>query len=331
MEAARTVRTGSLSKDDQDSPQASADQPGGVRAVGAGGPRITAIRAWVLASRPATLTAAFVPVAVGTACAVAAGGFRPDTALAALAGAMLIQIGTNFANDVFDYEKGADTDERLGPTRAVASGLLSPRAVRLGMVAAFALATAAGAYLAAVAGWVVVAIGVASVLSGIAYTGGPYPLGYHGLGDVFVMVFFGFVAVCGTAFVQLGRVPESAWLASAAVGSIATAILVVNNLRDRVTDAASGKRTLAVRLGRRGTIAEYVALLAVAYAVPIVLAATELTSAWALLPLASLPLAAALARSVAARDGAALNPVLGRTARLLLLHGVLFAVGIALP
>ena len=289
------------------------------------------LSAWVLASRPATLTAAFVPVAVGTACAVAAGGLRPSAALAALAGAMLIQIGTNFANDVFDYEKGADTEERLGPTRAVASGLLSPRAVRLGMVVAFGLATLAGVYLAAVAGWVVVAIGVASVLSGIAYTGGPYPLGYHGLGDVFVMVFFGFVAVCGTAFVQVGRVPETAWLASAAVGSIATAILVVNNLRDRATDAASGKRTLAVRLGRRGTIAEYVALLGIAYAVPVALVVTGLSSAWALLPLASLPVAVGLARAVATLDGAALNPVLGRTAQLLLIHGVLLAAGIALP
>ena len=166
------------------------------------------MKSWILAARPATLTAAAAPVAVGTAVAYAVGGFALGPALAALLGAFWIQIGTNFANDVFDAEKGADGPDRIGPTRAVSAGLISARAMKLAMIAAFALATAFGGYLLAVAGWPVAAIGVASILAGIAYTGGPYPLGYHGLGDLFVLVFFGFVAVCGTAFVQLGHVPQ---------------------------------------------------------------------------------------------------------------------------
>ena len=162
---------------------------------------------WIAAARPKTLPAAIVPVVVGTACAHAVGGIAWGPALAALAGALAIQIGTNFANDVFDAEKGTDGPDRIGPLRAVATGAITAATMKRAMIAAFAIATAFGAYLAWVAGWPVVAIGVASVLSGIAYTGGPWPLGYHGLGDVFVMVFFGLVAVCGTVFVQLGHVP----------------------------------------------------------------------------------------------------------------------------
>lgn len=286
--------------------------------------------AWWLAARPATLTAALVPVAVGTACAIAVGSFRAGAAFAALLGAMAIQIGTNFANDVFDYEKGADTEHRLGPTRAVQAGLLRPAAVRGGMVVAFGIAVLAGVYLTAVAGPAIVIIGVASILSGIAYTGGPFPLGYHGLGDLFVLVFFGFVAVCGTAFVQVGSVPLLAVWASVPVGAIATAILVVNNLRDRHTDAHAGKRTLAVRWGREIVIFEYVLLLLLAYAVPIGLVATGMSSTGALAPLVTLPWAAVLARRVATSEGPALNPLLGGTARLLAAFGLLFALGIAL-
>lgn len=288
-------------------------------------------RAWLLAARPATLSAAVVPVAVGTACAIAAGGFAAGPALAALLGAVFIQIGTNFANDVFDFEQGADTAERLGPTRATQAGLLTPAQMRAGMVAAFGLATAAGVYLALVAGWPVLAIGVASVLSGIAYTGGPYPLGYHGLGDVFVMIFFGFVAVCGTAFVQLGQVPALAWWASVPVGALATAILVVNNVRDRDTDVRAGKRTLAVRLGRGAGVAEYVLLMAAAYGTPVALVLMKLAGPAALLPVLTLPLAAGQIRVMAGTaEGAALNLCLKRTAQLLLLFGLLFAVGLVL-
>jgi len=190
------------------------------------------IRAWILAARPATLTAAFAPVAVGTACAWRVGGFRWDAALAALLGAFLIQIATNFANDMFDFQKGADTEERLGPTRAAQAGLLTVRQLRRGIIVAFALALGTGIYLTSIAGPAVIVIGLASMAAGLAYTGGPFPLAYNGLGDVFVMGFFGFVAVCGTAFVQALSVPDVAWVASIPIGALATAILVVNNVRD---------------------------------------------------------------------------------------------------
>lgn len=288
------------------------------------------ISAWVLAARPATLSAAFVPVAVGTAVAFAVDGFSLLPALAALFGASFIQIGTNFANDVFDYEKGADTEDRLGPTRAAQAGLLTPRAIRAGMVLTFALATFAGLYLTWVAGPTIVAIGVASILSGIAYTGGPYPLGYNGLGDIFVMVFFGFVAVCGTVFVQVGAVPELAWWASVPVGALATAILVVNNVRDRETDVRVGKRTLAVRFGRRAGIGEYIALLLAAYAVPLALVVLGQSQPWVLLPWVTAPLAIKLVGRLVLDEGAALNSTLVGSAKLLLVFGVLFALGLAL-
>lgn len=285
------------------------------------------LRAWILAARPQTLSAAFVPVAVGTAVAHVAGGVVWLPALAALLGAFLLQIGTNFANDVFDHEKGADTEARLGPTRAAASGLLTPRALYVGMIVSFGLALAVGVYLIAVAGWPILAIGIASILSGIAYTGGPYPLGYHGLGDVFVMIFFGFVAVCGTAYVQLDAVPRDAWIASVPVGALATAILVVNNVRDRVTDVHAGKRTLAVRFGRRAGEAEYLLLLVASYAAPVALAILH-RSPWPLLPLLSLPIGIKLFRDLCRLEGAPLNATLAGTAKLLLLHGVLLAGGL---
>ncbi len=285
--------------------------------------------AWVLASRPPTLAAAVVPVVVGAACAFAAGGLRFDATLAALVVAVWIQIGTNFANDVFDYEKGADTGERLGPTRAVQAGLLDAIRMRRGMWTAFAVAALAGLYLTWIAGWPMLLVGAASIASGIAYTGGPYPLGYHGLGDVFVLIFFGFVAVCTTAYVNLGTIPEIAWWAAVPVGSISTGILVVNNVRDRRSDAEAGKGTLAVRLGRAGGVAEYVVLMVATYAVPPALVLTGQAGPWILLPLLSLPVAVALTVQLQRREGPPLNGTLVGTARLLVLYGVLFTVAIA--
>jgi len=293
-------------------------------------PRPGSAAAWVMASRPATLAAAVVPVAVGAACAVALDGFRWLPTLAALIGSIWIQIGTNFANDVFDYEKGTDTEERLGPTRAVQAGLLTPGQARRGMWLAFALAALTGVYLTAVAGWPIAVVGVASVASGIAYTGGPYPLGYHGLGDVFVLVFFGFVAVCGTAFVNLGGVPPIAWWAAVPVGCLSTAILVVNNVRDRAGDRDAGKRTLVARFGRRAGVWEYRLLLLTSYAVPAVLFFGGAAGPWVLLPVLTLPVAVTLHRDVAVLEGRPLNATLVGTARLLVLFGVLFAVGLAL-
>jgi 1,4-dihydroxy-2-naphthoate octaprenyltransferase len=284
---------------------------------------------WILAARPKTLSAASVPVLVGSACAFALGGLRAGPALAALGGALLLQIGANFANDVYDYEKGADTAERLGPTRAVQAGLISPAAMKRGMFVVFALALLLGIYLTLVSGPIILAIGIVSIVSAIAYTGGPYPLGYNGLGDLFVFVFFGLVAVCGTAFVQLGQVPALAVWCSLPVGALATAILVVNNLRDHEQDARAGKRTLAVRWGAQAVILEYGLLLVLAYVVPLYLAGAE-HGRFVLLPLLTLPLARKLMRAVATEQGRALNARLAGTAQLLLLFGLLLTLGIAL-
>jgi 1,4-dihydroxy-2-naphthoate octaprenyltransferase len=286
-------------------------------------------RTWIAAARPRTLPAAVIPVAVGTACARVAGQVAWGPALAALGGSLAIQIGTNFANDVFDAERGADGPDRIGPLRAVSAGLISAGAMKRAMIAAFAVASAFGLYLVVTAGWPVAAIGIASILAGIAYTGGPWPLGYHGLGDVFVMAFFGFVAVCGTAFVQLGRVPAVSVWAAIPVGALATAILVVNNLRDRLTDVRAGKRTLAVRFGRGAALGEYAVLLVAAYAIPVGLAICA-RSPWPALCVLTAPLAWRQLVAVArASNGPEFNRCLAATAQLLMLHGVLFAGGLA--
>ncbi len=292
--------------------------------------RPSLLSSWVLAARPKTLSAASVPVVVGSACAFELNGFRLGPALAALGGALLLQVGANFANDVYDYEKGADTAERLGPTRAVQAGLISPGAMKRGMFVVFGLALLLGIYLTAVAGPVILAIGIVSILSAIAYTGGPYPLGYNGLGDVFVFVFFGLVAVPGTVFVQLGQVPTLAVWCALPVGALATAILVVNNLRDHEQDERVGKRTLAVRWGPRAVIYEYGFLLALSYAVPLFLATSSAGGRFVLLPLLTLPLGRKLMRAVATEQGRELNARLAGTAKLLLLFGLLFALGIVL-
>jgi 1,4-dihydroxy-2-naphthoate octaprenyltransferase len=288
------------------------------------------ISAWVLAARPATLTAAFAPVAVGSACAWHVGGFRWDAALAALVGAFLIQIATNFANDMFDFQKGADTEERLGPTRAAQAGLLTVGQLRRGIIVTFAFAIGIGIYLTWIAGPAVIVIGLASMAAGLAYTGGPFPLAYNGLGDLFVLAFFGFVAVCGTAFVQALFVPDIAWAASVPIGALATAILVVNNVRDFEGDARAGKTTLVVRFGRQGGVREYAFLLVAAYATPVFMFLLGWTSAWVCLPLVTILWAARLFASVVSDRGVALNQTLAWTAKLLSLFGVLFAIGIAL-
>ncbi len=282
---------------------------------------------WWLASRPKTLSAAAIPVVVGTSVAAHLDSLRWGPALAALGGALAIQVGTNFANDVFDYEQGADTSDRIGPTRAVAAGWLSPAEMRGGMVAAFVVATLFGAYLVSVAGWPVIVIGVFSILSGVFYTATRHSLGYLGLGDLFVLIFFGFVAVGGTVFVQAGSWPPLAVWAAVPVGAWATNIIVVNNLRDRTSDAEAQKRTLAVRFGRRFCLAEYTVLAALSYVVPLALMFQGM-SAWVLLPLVSMPFAIRLIQRVCRTDGPELNPLLGATARLLFVFGGLFAVGL---
>ncbi|MEZ4290473.1 MAG: 1,4-dihydroxy-2-naphthoate polyprenyltransferase [Myxococcota bacterium] len=287
------------------------------------------LRAWLLAARPRTLPVSLAPVLVGTAVASVVGSVRPGPALAAGIGALLLQIGSNLANDVFDFEKGADTEDRIGPPRATQLGLLTPTAMKRGMVVVFGGATLVGLYLTWVAGPIVLAIGAASILAAIAYTG-PLALGYHGLGDLAVFVFFGLVAVLGTAFVQLGTWPLIGLVAALPVGALATAILVVNNLRDIDTDRTAGKRTLAVRLGRVGARAEWAGLVFGAYALALVPWLAFGESAWVLLPWLSGPRALGLWRIVAHDTaGPALNEALAGTAQLGFLFSLLFAVGLA--
>ncbi len=289
---------------------------------------ISPAKAWVMATRPKTLPAALIPVMVGTAVAFAQERHAWLAASAALLGAMLIQIGTNLANDYFDFKKGADTEDRLGPTRVTQAGLIDEYAVRNAMVLTFALSAAVGAYLIWVGGWPIAVIGVLSILSGVAYTGGPFPLGYHGLGDVFVFVFFGLIAVTATHYVQAGEWSFVALLASIPIGCLSVAILIVNNYRDMDTDVLAGKRTLAVRFGRRGTQVQYASMLIIAYAVPIAQYLMGQADGWIVLPLLSVPLAMTLMRQFVTLRGRDLNPVLERTAKLLVLYGVLYTVGI---
>jgi 1,4-dihydroxy-2-naphthoate octaprenyltransferase len=289
---------------------------------------LSARQAWVLAARPRTLPVSVGPVWVGTAVAYAEDGARWLPALAALAAALLLQIGSNLANDLFDFEKGADGEGRLGPPRASQMGLLSPAQMRVGMCAVFGAACVVGAYLVWIGGWPIAAVGLLSIVAAVAYTGGPWPLGYHGLGDLAVFVFFGIVAVVGTAYVQTGGLSASAFAASLPVGCLAAAILVVNNIRDIETDAAAGKQTLAVRLGRGGALWEYRLLVFGPFAALPLYAATGAASLAVLTPVVLLPLAIRLERAVATRsDGPALNDALAGTARLGFFFCLAFALG----
>ena len=271
---------------------------------------------WLQAARPRTLAASVAPVLVGTAVAAHVGHFKPLIALLALLSSLFIQVGTNLANDYSDFKRGADK-ERVGPQRVTQSGLVQPARVKRAAWIAFAIAMLLGLALSALSGWPILVIGAVSVASGWLYTGGPWPLGYHGLGDLWVFLFFGLVATCGTVYAQALTVPPQAWLAGAAMGAIATAILVVNNLRDRHTDAKVGKNTLAVKIGPTLTRVEYVALLAAAFVLPLFLGRP-----W---PLLALVLALRPLRRVLRDEGAALNPALGETARLQLAYAVLLA------
>lgn len=282
---------------------------------------------WLSAARPRTLPVALAPVVVGTALAVSDGRAAAGPALAAGLGALLLQIGANFANDVFDFEKGADTAERLGPARATQLGWLTPTAMRRAAFCVFAAALLPGIYLAWLAGWPIVVVGVASIAAGLAYTGGPFPLGYHGLGDLAVFLFFGVVAVCGSYWVQALALPAHVLAASALMGALASVPLAVNNLRDAVSDAKAGKRTLAVRLGTRAVRAEIAALLAAAYGGCALLWWLGLAPAPSLLPLATLPAALGFLRRLRASEGTALNPLLAESARLELVFAVCLAAG----
>jgi 1,4-dihydroxy-2-naphthoate polyprenyltransferase len=285
-----------------------------------------ALRLWIIAARPRTLPAAIAPVLVGTALAGTEDVFRPLAFVCALIGSVFIQIGTNLSNDYSDARRGADTEDRLGPVRVTAGGLMPPKQVLVGTYVAFGIAVAAGAYLIAIAGWQLLVVGAASILAGVLYTGGPRPYGYEGLGELFVFLFFGVVAVVGSYYVQTEDLSWIAFALSVPVGLLVSAILVVNNVRDIETDRRAGKRTLAVRLGRDRARTLFATMVGVAFVVPIVVWLAGGLSAWLLLTLAALPLVPPLVRTVYTRsDGPSLNRALADTGRLVAVFSLLLA------
>lgn len=284
-----------------------------------------------MAARPRTLPAAVAPVLVGTALAGFAHVFHPLRFLAALLGAVFIQVGTNLSNDYSDARRGADTEDRLGPVRVTAGGLVPPRQVLVATYVSFGLAVLAGIYLIVVAGWQLLLVGAASILAGVAYTGGPKPYGYEGLGEVFVFLFFGIVAVAGSFFVQVRHLSWEAFALAVPVGLLAAAILVVNNFRDIDTDGRAGKRTLAVRLGRERTRVVFAAIVYGAYLLAPLTWLFGPLKPWLLLPWLTLPAAAPLVRLVRNRtDGPSLNQALAQTGMLQLAFCMLLCAGLLL-
>jgi 1,4-dihydroxy-2-naphthoate octaprenyltransferase len=286
--------------------------------------------AWVLAIRPRTLPAAAAGVVMGAALAWRDGHFRIDAALVCLFTALLLQIGSNLANDVFDFERGTDTTERLGPTRVTQAGLLTPKQVKAGMAVVFGLAVILGLYLAWLGGWIILIVGVAAIVSAIAYTGGPIPIGYHGLGDIFVFIFFGLASVAGTYYIQAETVSSAVWLMTIPPGLIITAILVVNNLRDLENDRKAGKHTLAVRMGEHATKIQYIICIVIAYLILIPVAWVGLIPWKALVAWLSLPLAIQGTRVVLTQKGRPLNMALAKTGQTALAFSLLFWLGLLL-
>jgi 1,4-dihydroxy-2-naphthoate polyprenyltransferase len=288
-----------------------------------------AARVWWLAARPATLAVSVSAVLAGTAVAVHDGAVRTLPGLGALVVAIAIQVGTNYANDYSDFVRGADR-QRVGPLRAASSGIVPPGHVRWAAIAAFAVAAVVGLAVALVTSWVLIVLGALAFAAGWLYTGGPRPYGYTGLGEVFVFVFFGLLATAGTTYVHELRVPPAAWAAGCATGLLACAILAINNLRDIATDAEAGKRTLAVRLGRRGTRVLIAVFLAGALVAPVVAAVAGWAPQWAALPLLTAPLALLIGRATASTEAPALVGALKRTAELEIWWALLWTLGLLL-
>jgi len=285
---------------------------------------------WWLAIRPKTLPAAASGVVMGSALAWMDHSFHIVPALAALCVALLLQIGSNVANDVYDFERGADTSERHGPLRVTQAGLLTPAKMKRGMWIIFGLSALFGLYLAFLHGWLVIVLGLAAIVSAITYTGGPFPLGYYGLGDLFVFIFFGLMCVAGTYYVQTGSVSAAAWWMSVPIGLIITDILVVNNLRDLDNDRSAGKRTLAVLVGERWTRIQYISLMIVAFILLPVLIWHGTLPVFTLLAWLSLPLAWKSTRLVLTQRGRPLNAALAGTGQTALAFSLLFFIGILL-
>jgi 1,4-dihydroxy-2-naphthoate octaprenyltransferase len=297
----------------------------------AGGESVSGLRIWLMAARPRTLPAGIAPVLVGTALAGFEHVFHPLRFVAALLGSIFIQVGANLSNDYSDARRGADADDRLGPVRVTAGGLVPPRQVLIATYVSFGIAVLIGIYLIVVAGWLLLAIGAASILAGVLYTGGPRPYGYEGLGEVFVFLFFGVVAVAGSYFVQLRHLTWEALVLSVPVGLIAVAILIVNNVRDVDSDRRAGKQTLAVRMGRERTRVFYGVTLGLAFVVTLVTWVFGPLSPWVALPWLTIPLAVKLVRTVATRtDGPSLNGALAGTGQLQLVFCVLLSIGLLL-
>lgn len=289
------------------------------------------VRIWVMAARPKTLPLGIAPVLVGTALAGYLHIFHPLRFVAALLGSVFIQIGANLSNDYSDAHRGADTEDRLGPVRVTAGGLVPPRQVLIATYVTFGLAVLCGAYLIAVAGWQLLLIGVASIVAGVLYTGGPRPYGYEGLGEVFVFLFFGVAAVAGSYFAQVRDFSWESLVLSAPIGLIAAAVLVVNNTRDIDTDRRANKRTLAVRIGRERSRQMYATMVLIAYPVALIPWLFGPLRAWLLLPFLTLPLAAGVIRIVTTHsDGPSLNRALAKTGQLQLFFCVLLSAGLLL-
>jgi 1,4-dihydroxy-2-naphthoate octaprenyltransferase len=292
---------------------------------------MSGFRIWLMAARPRTLPAAIAPVLVGTALAGFMHVFHPLRFVAALLGAMFIQIGTNLSNDYSDARRGADADDRLGPVRVTAGGLVPPRQVLIATYVTFGLAVLFGIYLIVVAGWQLLIVGAASILAGVAYTGGPKPYGYEGLGELFVFLFFGIVAVAGSYFVQVKHLHWEAFALAVPVGLLAAAILIVNNVRDIDSDRRAGKRTLAVKLGRERTRLMFAAVVYLAYLLTPVTWLFGPTTAWVMLPWLTLPLAAGVVRVVRSRtDGPSLNGALAQSGMLQLAFCMVLSAGLLL-
>jgi 1,4-dihydroxy-2-naphthoate octaprenyltransferase len=284
----------------------------------------------MLAVRPKTLPAAIAPVIVGSSIAFWVESFNFWPASACFVVALLLQIGSNLANDVFDYEKGADQEDRLGPTRVTQAGLLTPREVKFGMFLVLGLSAIIGMYLIIIGGWPILLLGIFAVLSAISYTGGPFPYGYFGFGDIFVFIFFGLIAVSGTYYVQVNSLSIVVIGMAVSIGLLTVAILVVNNLRDIEMDRKAKKRTLAVRFGKKFARVEYVFCLLVAYIIPVMLWGMQELPVLVFLIFLTLPFVLKLVRSIYADTGKALNQTLAGTGRLVLLFSILFALGLVL-
>jgi 1,4-dihydroxy-2-naphthoate polyprenyltransferase len=288
------------------------------------------IKTWILASRPKTLPAAAAPVFVGTAVAYSADSQNLLAASIALICSLLIQIGTNFVNDLYDFLKGTDDENRVGPTRALAAGWITQAQMKFAIYLTFGVTFLLGLFLVYHAGWIILLVGILSMLSGYAYTAGPYPLAYNGLGDIFVFVFFGMIATVGTYYVQALHFSEFALLASVPVGLLITNILVVNNYRDAEEDKKKNKKTLTVLLGKPFARFQYSASFLISYMIPIYIFYTFDASIYILLPFFSIPLAVKLIKEMKSLEGEELNKTLEYTAKLAILFSFLFSIGIIL-